>query len=156
MHTKNTSSGFTLLIAIILSSVVLTLALALLDVAYKQVVLASSAKNSQYAFYNANTALECALYYDQRFDFFNTNPTGLSQGSVTCNGQVVSFTQLRVGSSPRVSQFTVPCAGGGSSAEVFVYKGFSQTPTHRIFANGYNSCNASDPRRFERGLKVYY
>ena len=25
-----------------------------------------------------------------------------------------------------------------------------------IYSNGYNTCNSSDPNRFERGLKVLY
>ncbi len=53
----NSQRGFALIIAIILTSVVLTMAEALLDVAYKQVLLSSAAKNSQYAFYNADSGL---------------------------------------------------------------------------------------------------
>jgi hypothetical protein len=42
--------GFTLLIAIILSTVTLTVGLALLDIAYKHIVLATTAKASEVAF----------------------------------------------------------------------------------------------------------
>lgn len=144
--------GFTLLIAIILASVSLALALALLDVAYKQVTLALTAKQSQYAFLAADTALECALYYDQKQDLFNYTKTS---GSVSCNGQApvtVTFTQ---GVTPRKRTFTIPCAGGvGEYAQVTVYKA-SDAGT-RIYANGYNTCTASDTRRIERGLKVFY
>ncbi len=155
---SSTSSfkGFTLLISIILSTVVLTLALALVDVSYKQIVLASSAKQSQYAFYNADAALECALYYDQKYDFFNSNPTSMAQTSVSCDGQTVSFSVLRSGASPKTTVFSVPCAAGGTKAQVTVYKNNPSTPTHTIFANGYNTCTTSDPRRIERGLEVLY
>ena len=59
------SRGFTLLISVLLVTVILSLSLSLLDVAYKQVVLSSTAKQSQYAFYTADSALECTLYWDQ-------------------------------------------------------------------------------------------
>lgn len=144
--------GFTLLIAVILSSVVLTVGLALLDIAYKQVLLSSTAKQSQHAFYAADTALECALYYDQQQDAFNTNPNALTQ--LSCNGQTINFTSS--GSAPKQTSYLVPCTGGGTQAEVVIYKNYPTAPTTRIYASGFNSCEAADPRRVERGLKVVY
>lgn len=144
--------GFTLLIAVILSSVVLTIGLALLDLAYKQIILASTAKQSQIAFYAADSAIECALYYDQQLDAFNTNPDGLTE--ISCNGQTISISST--GSSPKLTTYSIPCPDGGTRALVRVYKNYSTAPTTRIFANAYNSCDASDTRRVERGLKVVY
>lgn len=148
--------GFTLLIAIVLSSVALSLGLALLDLAYKQSILSSSAKQSQTAFYNADGALECALFWDQKKDFFNTNPFDVAQGSVMCNGLAVTFSSVRVGTKIE-SVFTVPCTGGtGTSAEVTVRKNESGPYQNVIYANGYNTCDTSNTRRIERGLKVSY
>src|SRR4051812_30828309 len=112
MHTPR-QRGFTLLIAIILSSVVLTVGLSLLDVAYKQVVLSSTAKQSQVAFYNADSALECALYYDQKFNAFDyTAPA--NQSSLTCSSTpVTNFTSSIADPTKRVTIFTIPCPGGG-------------------------------------------
>lgn len=154
MHT-HTQRGFTLLIAVILASVTLAMALALLDVAYKQVTLAFAAKYSQYAFAAADSALECALYYDQKNDTFNYSLSP-APGSVTvnCNGNtaVVAFDNTV---SPRQRSFTLPCAGGsGQSAVVKVYK--ASDATTQIYANGYNSCSTTDVRRVERGLKISY
>ncbi len=144
--------GFTLLIAVILSSVVLTIGLALLDLAYKQIILASTAKQSQIAFYAADSAVECALYYDQQHDAFNTNPDALTE--VSCNGQTIALSSS--GSAPKITTFTIPCPAGGTRAQVRVYKNYTTAPTTRIYANGYNSCDSSDTRRVERGLKVVY
>jgi Tfp pilus assembly protein PilE len=152
MMYRTPQRGFTLLIAVILASVLVTVGLALSDIAYKQVILASTAKQSQYAFYAADAALECALFYDQEYDAFNTNPTDLT--SLSCNGQNISFSST--GSSPKVTTFSIPCVGGGSNATVRVYKGNLTTPTHALYASGYNSCSATDPRRIERGIKVTY
>lgn len=152
MHTP--TRGFTLLTAIILASVILALALALLDVTYKQVILSSSAKQSQYAFYAADSALECVLYYDQQYDAFGTNPFGLS--SISCNGTSISFSSS--GSAPRTTALTIPCAGisGSEQAYVQIFKNYPGTPSNRLYANGYSSCNTSDARRIERGLRVTY
>lgn len=145
--------GFTLLIAVILSSVVLTVGLSLLDVAYKQVVLSSTAKQSQTAFYNADSALECALYYDQKQDAFDfTTPAPAS--SLTCSSTPVTGYSTNADSVKRITIFTLPCAGGGTYATTTIYK--YSTGATTLYANGFNTCNASDPRRIERGLKASY
>ena len=144
--------GFTLLIAVILASVMVTVGLTLLDISYKQFLLASTARQSQYAFYSADSAIECALYYDQQEDAFNTNPNALTQ--ISCDGQTISITST--GSYPKITSYTIPCTGGGTQADVTVYKNYPTTPTTRIYASGYNTCDEDDPRRVERGLKVVY
>ena len=58
--------GFTLIVAVVFISVFLGFGLALSSLGYKQSVLASSAVDSQYAFYAAESGLECALHNDQQ------------------------------------------------------------------------------------------
>lgn len=147
--------GFTLLIAVVLSSVALSIGLALLDVAYKQVILASAAKQSQTAFYAADTALECALYYDQQLDAFNyTTPNA----SIVCAGLAVTnySTTLTTfsGVPTRVTSFTLPCQGSGEKGSVRVYK--ANTAATQIFTQGYNTCDTTNTRRIERGIKIVY
>ncbi len=158
-HTKRLAMiknqrGFTLLIAILLSTIAVTLGVSLLEVSYKQVILSSTAKQSQYAFYAADSAMECALYYDQQFNAFSyTSP--MASGSISCDTRTITnFTNPTSGGNKRITTFTLPCAGTGESAEVIVYK--YQDGTTNIYANGYNTCNAGDARRIERGLKVSY
>lgn len=144
--------GFALLIALVLTSVILALGMALIDIAYKQVVLASSAKNSQYAFYNADSALECALYYDQKQGAFFYNSTW--NGTVTCSNLAVNMNPPNQTPSARTTTFSIPCASGGTSADVTIIKDPSNNTN--IFATGYSSCSANDPTRIERGLKAKY
>jgi len=153
MMTHTPQRGFTLLIAVILSSVSLALALALLDVAYKQVTLALLAKQSQYAFAAADSALECALYWDQKRDAFNYT-TALGSGSITCATLPLSSYSTAVASGVRTTIFSVQCPTGGTSATITVKK--ASNADTQIFSNGYNSCAASDLRRVERGLKISY
>ena len=163
-HTHKAMKGVTLLVAVILSSVVLSVALALLDVAYKQQLLASTSKQSQYAFYSGDSAMECALYFDQQqnaFDF--TSP--LPSSSIVCNNLPVTGYMSTVaasgGGSLRTTTFNVTCTGSDVSGTVTVIKSdgtavCSGTRHTCIYSTGYSSCTATDPRRIERGLKVLY
>lgn len=147
-----THRGFTLLVSVILASVALSLGLVLLDIAYKQVVLASSARQSQAAFYNADSAMECALYWDQQFDTFGYAKTS---GTVTCNGVANIPVAFNQSASPRVRSFTYPCQNGAGVAGAATTTKSLDGRTY-IFATGYNTCDVTNPRRTERGLKVTY
>lgn len=63
IHTKN-KKGFTLLFAVIVSTLVLAVGASVISVALRQRVLSNTGRESQIAFYAANTAMECALYWD--------------------------------------------------------------------------------------------
>ncbi len=146
--------GFTLLIAVVLASVSLSIGMALLDIALKQVILSSSARQSQIAFYNADSVLECALYYDQHDQLDTFGYAKTSSPNISCNGVSnipVSFTS---GSGTRERRFTVPCATGGTAGEVIITK--DSDATTGIYATGFNTCNVANERRIERGLKVTY
>lgn len=145
--------GFALLISVVLAAVALSIGIALLDIALKQVVLASAAKQSQKAFYAADAVMECALYYDQQLNAFDrTTPVG----GITCNGLAVTNYSSPNPSSgnPRITTFIVPCAGSGEQGSVKVYK--AADATTEIYALGWNTCDTGNARRIERGLKVTY
>lgn len=71
-HHSHTERGFTILLAAIVASLVLSLGISVFSIAQKQLLLSSTGRNSQYAFYAADTAAECALYWDIRHDFAST------------------------------------------------------------------------------------
>ena len=56
--------GFTLLFAILVSVLVLAVGASMITIALKQVILSGAGRESQFAFYAANTGVECALYWD--------------------------------------------------------------------------------------------
>lgn len=156
MHSMEQPRGFTLLVAVVLTSVLLAVGLALLDIAYKQVVLSSTARQSQFAFYAADSAMECALYWDQQQNAFSY-ATPLT--SIRCAATDIALSSS-VSGGTRTTTFSTPCLNG-VTASVTVYKTSGaacsgSTATSCLYANGFNTCNASDPRRIERGLKVFY
>ncbi len=69
---SNNQRGFTLLLAALISSIVLMLGSSIFSIAQKQVILSSIGRDSQFAFYAADTAAECALYHDIRFEAFGS------------------------------------------------------------------------------------
>ncbi len=154
MMTHSPQRGFTLLIAVVLTSVLLSVGFALLDIAYKQTVLSSTARSSQGAFYAADSAMECALYWDQQHNAFSA---ASALGSIRCSGFDIAVT-VDSPAGIRTSSFSIPCPGSGTQAVVEVQKGgvCSGSATSCLYARGYNNCNAADPRRVERALKVTY
>lgn len=66
MKDKSKQSGYTLLFAIIVSSVVLSIAAFILSVSRKQIVLSSVTRDSTLAIYAADSAIQClvASYYE--------------------------------------------------------------------------------------------
>lgn len=60
----SSKKGFTLLFAILISVLVLAVGTSMITIALKQVILSGAGRESQYAFYAANTGVECAVYWD--------------------------------------------------------------------------------------------
>ncbi|MCX6786305.1 MAG: pilus assembly PilX N-terminal domain-containing protein [Candidatus Kaiserbacteria bacterium] len=163
--------GFALLVAVIFMSVMLTLGLALGSLAYKQQMLASSATESQYAFYAADAGLECALYADQGqnqniFAFPSIQPS--SAPKMMCDGAnadfpttfptgIVSYTMgVQWVVTERLSLDT-----GKHCADVTVYKPAPNTGTTYIYSQGYDvPCstvqNPNGARFVSRGLSSHY
>ena len=164
MKNKN-QKGFALLIAVIFMSVMLALGLALGSLGYKQQVLSSSAIESQYAFYAADAAQECALEKDQMDGTFFVNP---SSGSVLpCDDATFPITMplsswmasggtvYAVSSIPNIS-----LDDGARCASVTIYKPplTSTSPTY-IFSQGYDVPCASivaGARFVSRGISTYH
>lgn len=68
--------GFTILLAALVASLVLSLGVSIFSIARKSVTLSTLGRDSQFAFYAADTAAECALYWDSppREAFNTTTP----------------------------------------------------------------------------------
>jgi type II secretory pathway pseudopilin PulG len=59
-------SGFTLLFAVLVSTLVVSISATIISIALRQTILSGTSRDSQYAFYAANTALDCAQYLDTK------------------------------------------------------------------------------------------
>jgi len=149
-------------------SVMLSFGLALGALGYKQEVLASSAIESQYAFYAADAGLECALYADQQSNTFAyQSPQPANAPLMVCDGinaayppvypnGIASYTGSQWVLAERVS-----LDSGKRCADVTIYKPAPGSGTTYLFSQGYDvSCatvaNPNGARFVARGLKAHY
>jgi hypothetical protein len=159
--TKN-KQGFVLLVAVIFMSVMLSFALTLGSLSYKQHVLTGAAIDSQYAFYAADSGLECALYADQKLNSFEyaTHSGSTPPALVSCGG----VTAVRQGSvykdaSVLIDVQRISFDAGKRCTDMTVYK--YATGASTLFAQGYNvpCATVADPgnaRLVSRGVKASY
>ena len=91
--------GFAILYAVLVASLLLAIGLAIFNLTIKELLLSSSARESQFAFYAADTGDECALYWDWRntnqFPSFGSAPAWPIE--ITCNGITIPVTYTLLG-----------------------------------------------------------
>jgi hypothetical protein len=155
--------GFTLLIAVIFMSVMLSFGLALGSLAYKQQVLASGAIESQYAFYAADAGLECVLYSDQKDNLFAypTDPAAPAPVMTCDNAAPISSTVLSHAAGGWVIASRLSLDSGKRCADVTIYKPPAGEGVTYLFSEGYSvSCttvsNPGDARFSARGIQAHY
>ncbi|HZS42647.1 MAG TPA: pilus assembly PilX N-terminal domain-containing protein [Candidatus Paceibacterota bacterium] len=168
-------NGFTLLFASLVVSLLLSIGLAILNITLQQVLLSSAAKESQFAFYNADTGIECALYWDKngpsgRIFATSSQSNSLVASDINCNGVTASAWSSALSNSGDGSwdtSFDLIYPTGECDVvknpttpivHIVVNKSFPDninTYTD-IKSRGYNTCDANNPRRVERGLEVQY
>jgi len=164
-------TGFTLLLAALVASIVLTLGASIFDIAQKQLTLSSIGRDSQFAFYAADTISECALYWDFRFSYFSaTTPTGVNP---TCDTKAI--TPLAVSpsegepyaypytlTSPEIDLFTDASPPTDYCAQVTVTKTLdpvTKAVKTTIHADGYStSCDQvlTSQRALQRTVELNY
>jgi len=159
---QHNQRGFALLIAVIFMSVMLAVGLGLGSMSYKQQVLASAATASQFAFYTADAALECALLADQHDGLF-VYPTGPVGGppQMSCDGGTPVASSVALTPSVFTVTNRLSFDSGRRCADVTVYKPALPSGTTYIFSQGYDaSCGTvADPgtaRVISRGLSASY
>jgi len=155
------NKGYTLLFAVLVSSLVLSVGISILNISKKEYLLASSARESTVAFYAADSALECAAYYDigpNKFVSANyvTNVT-CAGGQPRVSDAGPAFTDNGSGTTVAIFDLNL---NDTSCATVTVRKSSTETS---IQSRGYNigwdkvsKCNLASPKRVERVLYYTY
>lgn len=137
------NNGFTLLFAVITVSIVLAVGLGVYNLLLKEMKFSGFVRESQMAFYAADSGIECIFYWDIKMKSISTT----TPSDITCVNQTKS-----VGGAP-VSSFTLDF-DNGACAVVTIDK---TNPTFtKLESRGYNTCNLSNPRRVERGIRATY
>ncbi len=135
--------GFALLYAVVVSSVLLSVALGVSNIALKEIVFGTSAKDANDAFYAADTAAECTLFYDN--SSLETNPfIGSDPVDFYCAGNLVSIHNTIPSGDIITWVFTITDLGNSNSptacANVTLEKQMIGTVQFtRVTAVGYNN-----------------
>jgi hypothetical protein len=153
--------GVALLFVILLTSVLLMVAIGITNIAYREAAFSIEARDSDRAFFAADTGIECALMLDTA-GFFS----GTGVGSPMCNA-----TSLSLVSSGGIYIFAIPVGPGFTStqcAQITVDKNYliSGVSYTQIASVGYNvaaeglptSCvvGTPGPRVVTRALRTRY
>ena len=65
----NHQQAFVILYAVLLVSIVLIISLSLFNIVYRQLILSATIRDSQYAFFAADSALDCVKYWDRTYSY---------------------------------------------------------------------------------------
>ena len=183
MNRFRKNSGIALLMAVLVSGIFFVISAAIFKIALVELLLSSSGRDSQSAFYAADTGAECGIYWQRKFTPTATDPStsafstddslGQSNAEQLYDGAV---SMIECGGAP-VTDFCVSTRSGCSSVapssgdsyfkvdqdlngyplcvEVYVHNEPAVAPTvTTITSRGYNTCNTDNPRRVERAIKV--
>lgn len=173
MSRFNQNQGYTLLFAVITAALVLSVGVFILGVSKKQYTLSISARESMYALYAADSALECAAreyYYNTPNDHSGTGFAITDSGaphtpSLRCNNQLntpvaIGFatnsspdSQLWQGNTQEAGPIKVLFAVAGETsypcALIYIAYGADAKPPHdtivRVTSRGYNQCDGAGP-----------
>ena len=155
--------GFAMLFSVRVSSLLVVIGLSIFSITLKELTISTSARESQIAFYAANSGLECALRWD------NLNGHGLRSAFASTSDDITSAKSVRAfcntvrinettSSATTEFEFKVnnPNTLNGPCAKVKIVK-IPGSPVGKmttvIESRGKNICDASG-RRVERGLKA--
>ncbi|MAZ67603.1 hypothetical protein CL652_02435 [bacterium] len=154
------------MLAALVASLLTALGLAMFSIAQKEVVLSSLGRDSQFAFYAADTGAECALLWDFKYDAFATSTVYSSTSTpATCAGQQLQDfpTPYETGNPDGVFGL------GGTYSSTFwfepngycVYVTVTKQDTNSrtiVESLGYSTpCSQPDhPRRLERAVRAVF
>jgi len=159
MKFNKDKKGFILLVSVLISGLLLSIGVAILNSTIKELRLSSLGRDSQFAFYAADSGNECALFWDIRGSFFPTSTDSTIQTSgVFCNEQdlTASSTITRTSNSAR-TVFNLRFPPEEYCVTVMVSKEDDAGATKTtIESRGYNSCDTNNPRRVERAIRTSY
>lgn len=167
--------GVAVLFAVLVAVLLVSIGATIVSIALRQTILSSTGRESQYAFYAANTALECALYWDfYRYDDFNETPLYVFPSGDAGQGQLSSGDFNCAGMNISDDWDGDPDDSDGRTFEFILTNSFSDEDfcakatvkkindgsnlITTIEAKGYNSSSCDDfsARTVERGLELSY
>lgn len=168
---KRRDNGFVLFFSLIISTIVLSIISGVILIAYKELIISSTGRESQRAFYSADTGVECALYWDIKHPLVGYEEMSVFPSSMDssipdeiingCSGDNLVISSVLIPAptgTAATSTFSMDIAASGVCADVFVSKYMDALGNEKtkIDSHGYNTCDIGSTRRVERGIRVTY
>lgn len=145
--------GITLLLAVFVSSLALTLGLGIFTLLFSEIEFSGTAKESLIAFYAADSGIECAIFWDIEHPGLSQSAFATSSdSSIICNGITKGGAgdPSCCGGPGGFSRFTIPFSDGSCfTAEI------TKDSNTIIESQGKNIC-ADSAKTVQRGLRVNY
>jgi hypothetical protein len=147
----NKNSGYAILFAVVVVSIISILSFGLSNTTYKQLILSSLSSDSQISYLQSDMATECGLYADNIVGL-GSLPASWNCG-IDSSGNIQTFNVVNDGSKYKVSPVTL-----GTKDPCFEFDIDKTTipGTTVIKARGYNSCDKSSSKTVEREVEVTY
>lgn len=149
-------SGFAMLFTILVVTLVLSIAIGISSTTLKQTILSSLAKDSQIAFYEADTAVECGMYYDTNNTFPLGTDVNTAVGTLWCGENEFTLDDETTYTDYIVYLQVVGTGGSPYSVIVFDKASLASSGKAIVQGRGYNIYQNGNPRRVERALQVTY
>lgn len=146
--------GFAMLFTVLVVTLILSIAIGISNLSFKQTILSSLAKDSQISFYEADSAVECGLYYDTIVGSFpiGTDPS-TAPGEINCGNDTFSLINLESYTDYLV--YKQNFIDGSKPCASILFDKATSVGTNVIQGRGYNFCT-TNPRQVERALEVQY
>ncbi len=149
--------------AVTITAVLVLVSFAIINLVLKQISISGSARDSEAAFYSADSGVECALFWDLRNPTMPTRSafaTSAPVQSIDCAGTNIAppnITRSAPVSGAATTTFTITFPTNSYCAIVSVAKSYNGLqPLTRIESRGYNNCDPANARRVERAILVDY
>lgn len=169
------NKGYTLLFAIIVSSIVLSVAVFIISSSRRQLILSSMAKDSTLAMYAADGGMQCAVmaYYDKKLettDSVNSLPCFTTASTETFSYDKktkASDTSMNIRDGTVYEKTIKRIMPNNTCAIITIAWGIDKTTDNMktvIDSRGYNlgdyapcsDSNKTNPRAIERGIRTQY
>ena len=148
------NKAFVLLFSIMLSSILLAITIGVTNIALKEINFSASARDTNDAFFAADTGIECALLYDSSTASQNAF-TGTAGPDISCANSNITISRP---SLDPVWNFVVPylSVAGKACAIVKVDKTLGTVIVSKGYNTGDGSCVSTNLNRVEREIQASY
>lgn len=147
---KQNQKGFAMLFTVLVISIILSISIGISNITFKQNILSSIAKDSQIAFFAADSGIECGLIHDMSTENFKKGSTSVPS-SITCGDLTFNFSQTKSGTD---YFYYEEDTSNNSVCRIIIFDK-TDNSLSRVQARGYNICQES-PRQVERALEARY